>query len=163
MFVQSFYFVSYYFLELNMMIFLKKFQETYNSRLRERYGDDPSTHSDFDPDLWMEVGSSGRPEKNQVYGLFNTTAENLRPTRSVSTVGSSPSVSSTQSEEFMAMKQQYQQLSTNYDQLRQMVMEMRSRMGDDTCAAPLQPFSPGNNQPPPPSPPPPLFYFNFVL
>jgi hypothetical protein len=51
MFVQSFYFVSYYFLKLNMMIFLKKFQETYNSRLRETYGDDPSTHPDFDPNL----------------------------------------------------------------------------------------------------------------
>ena len=93
MFVQSFYFVSYYFLELNMMIFFFNFQETYNNRLRERYGDDPSTH----PDLWMEVGSSSGPDKNQVYGLSNTTAENLRATRSVSTVGSSPSVSSTQS------------------------------------------------------------------
>jgi hypothetical protein len=95
MFVQSFYFVSYYFLEMNMMIFKKKIQETYNNRLRERYGDDPSTHPDFDPDLWMEVGSSGGPDKNRVYGLSNTTAENLRSTRSVSTVGSSPSVSST--------------------------------------------------------------------
>jgi hypothetical protein len=67
--------------------FLKKFQETYNSRLRERYGDDPSTHPDFDPDLWMEVGSSGGPETNQVYGLSNTMAENLWSARSVSTVG----------------------------------------------------------------------------
>jgi len=96
--------------------------------LRERYGDNPLTH----PDLWMEVGSSGGPEKNRVYGLSNTTAENLRLARSVSTVESSQSVSSTQFEEFIALKQQYQQLSTNYDQLRQMVMEMRSRMGDDT-------------------------------
>jgi len=135
MFVQSFYFVSYYFLELNMMIFKKKIQETYNSRLRERYGDDPLTHLNFDSDLWMEVGSSGGPETNQVYGLSNTTTENLRSARSVLTVGSSPSVSSTQSEEFIALKQQYQQLSMNYDQVRQMVMEMRSRMGDDTCAA----------------------------
>jgi len=54
-----------------------------------------STHPDFDPDLWMEVGSFGGPEKNQVYGLSNTTAENLRSACSVSTVGSSPSVSST--------------------------------------------------------------------
>jgi hypothetical protein len=66
MFIQSFYFVSYYFLELNMMVFLKKNQETYNSRLRERYGDDPSIHPDFDPDLWMEVGLSGGPDKNWV-------------------------------------------------------------------------------------------------
>ena len=70
MFIQSFYFVSYYFLELNMMVFLKKkIQETYNSRLRERYEGDPSTH----PDLWMEVGSSSGPNKNQVYGLSNNT------------------------------------------------------------------------------------------
>ena len=117
--------------------FKKKFQETYNSRLRERYGDNPSTHPNFDPDLWMEVGSSGGPEKNQVYRLSNTTAENLWLARSVSTVGSSPSVSSTHSEEFITLKQQYQQLSTNYDQLRQMVIEMRSRMGDDTCATPF--------------------------
>jgi hypothetical protein len=97
--------------------FLKKFQETYNSRLRERYRDDPSTHPDFDPDLWMEVGSSGGPDKNRVYGLSNTTAENLRSARSVSTVRSSPSVSSTQSEEFVALKQQYERLSTDYYQL----------------------------------------------
>jgi len=83
----------------------------------------------------MEVGSSGGPDKNQVYGLSNTTAENLRATRSVSTVGSSPSVSSTQSEEFMALKQQYERLSTDYDQLREMVMNISSMMGDDTYAA----------------------------
>ncbi|KAL9342992.1 hypothetical protein Peur_063423 [Populus x canadensis] len=71
------------------------FVETYNSRLRERYGDNPLTHPDFDPDLWME--------------------------------------------------------------LRQIVMEMRSKMGDDTCAASFWPYGPGNNQPPPPPPAPPLF------
>jgi hypothetical protein len=65
--------------------------------------DDPSTHPDFDLDLWMEVESSGGLDKNQVYGLSNTTAENLRATRSVSTVGSSQSVSSTQSKEFVAL------------------------------------------------------------
>jgi hypothetical protein len=73
----------------------------------------------------MEVGSSGGPDKNQVYGLSNTTAENLRTACSVSTVGSSPSVSDTQFEEFMALKQQYERLSTNYDQLRQMDMDIR--------------------------------------
>jgi len=116
-----------------------------------------STHPDFDPDLWMEVGSSGGPEKNRVYGLSNTTAENLQSARSVSIVRSSPSVSSTKSEEFIALKQQYQQLSMNYDQLRQMVMETRSKMGDDTCATPFWSYCPGNNQPPPPPPAPPLF------
>ena len=92
MFVQSFYFVSYCFLELNMMIFFKKIQETYNSWLRERYGDDPSTHPDFDLDLWMEVGSSGGPDKNQVYDLSNTMVKNLRSARSVLTIRSSPSI-----------------------------------------------------------------------
>ena len=29
---------------------------------------------EFDPDLWMEVGLSGGPDKNRVYGLSNTTA-----------------------------------------------------------------------------------------
>jgi len=105
----------------------------------------------------MEVGSSGGPDKNRVYGLSNTTAENLRSARSVSTIGSSPSVSNAQSEEFIALKQQYQQLSTNYDELHQIVIEMRSKMGDDTCAASFWLYGPGNNQPPPPPPAPPLF------
>jgi len=88
--------------------FFKNFLETYNSRLRERYRDNPSTHLDFDSDLWMEVGSCGGPDKNRVYGLSNTTAENLRSARSVSTIRSSPSVSSTQFKEFKALKQQYE-------------------------------------------------------
>jgi hypothetical protein len=58
-----------------MMVFFINFQETYNSRLRERYGDDPLTHPDFDLDLWMEVGSFSGPRKNQVYELFNTTCK----------------------------------------------------------------------------------------
>ena len=121
--------------------------------MRERYGDNPSTHPDFDPDLWMEAGSSGGPDKNSSSG--SPTLRLKTCVRSVSTVGSSPSVSNTQSEEFIALKQQYQQLSTNYDELRQIVMEMRSKMGDDTCAASFWPYGPGNNQPPPPPPPPP--------
>jgi len=121
--------------------------------LRERYEDGPSTHPEFDPNLWMEVRSFGGLDKNRVYGLSNTTVENLQSARSVSTVGNSPLVSSTQSEEFMALKQQYKRLSMDYDKLNQMVMEIRSRMGDDTCAAPFWPYGPGNNQPPPPAPP----------
>jgi hypothetical protein len=54
--------------------------------------------------------------------------KNLRLARSVSTVKGSPSISSTQAEEFIAL---------NYDELRQIVMEMRSKMGDDTCATPF--------------------------
>jgi len=88
--------------------------------LRERYGDDPSTHPDFDPDSWMEARSSGGPDRNRVYGLSNTTAENLRTTHSVSTV-------SAQSQEFVALQQhithlieKYERLSADYEQLCQM-------------------------------------------
>jgi hypothetical protein len=95
MFVQPFYFVSYYFSWIEYDDFFFYFQETYNSRLREGYGDDPSTHPDFDLDLWMEVGSSGGPDKNQVYELSNTTTENLQATRNVSTVGRFQLISST--------------------------------------------------------------------
>jgi hypothetical protein len=105
MFVQPLYFVSYYFYWIEYDDYFLHFQEIYNSWLRERYGDDPSTHPDFDSNLWMEVGSSDGPDKNRVYGLSNTTAENLRAARSVLTVGSSQSVSSTQSKEFVALQQ----------------------------------------------------------
>jgi hypothetical protein len=100
------------FIELNMMItFLFYFQETYNNRLKERYGDDILTHPEFDPDLWMEVGSSSGPDKNRVYRLSNTTADNLRMARSVSTVESS------QSKEFVALQQRTAQLTERYDHL----------------------------------------------
>jgi hypothetical protein len=75
------------------------------------------THPEFDPDLWMEVGSSDGPNKNRVYGLSNTTAENLRAARSVSTVGSSQSVSSTQSKEFVVLQQHTARLTEKYDRL----------------------------------------------
>ena len=95
MFVQTFYFVSYYFYWIEYDDYFFYFQETYNSRLRERYGNDPLTISEFDPDLWMEVRS----------------AENLWAARSVSTVGS------TQSKEFVALQQHTAQLIEKYDHL----------------------------------------------
>jgi len=129
MFVQPFYFVSYYVsyyvycIEYDDYFF---FQETYNNRLRERYGDDTLTHPEFDPDLWMEVGSSGGPDKNQVYGLSNTTVDNLRSTRSVSTVGSSQSISSSQSKEFVALQQHTAQLTEKYDNLKAEYAQFRA-------------------------------------
>jgi hypothetical protein len=54
----------------------------------------------------------------------------------------------------VALKKQYEQLSTNYDQLDQMVIEIRSRMGDDTYATSFLLYGPKNIQPPPPPPPP---------
>ena len=135
--------------------------------MRERYGDDPSTYPEFDPDLWMEVGSSGGPDKNRVYGLSNTTAANLRSTGTASTAGSS------QSKEFVALQQRCDHLSeaytqlkeeqrlaneqhrveseqqrAAYEELRQMVMNMTQ---GGTCAP--NPFWPPNPHPPPPPPP----------
>ena len=88
--------------------------------MRERYGDDILTHPEFDPDLWMEVGSSDGPDKNQVYGLSNTTADNLRSTRSVSTVGSS------QSKKFVALQQHTAQLTEKYDNLKAEYAQFRA-------------------------------------
>jgi len=83
--------------------------------LRERYEDDPLTLLDFDLDLWMEVGSFSGPDKNWMYGLSNITAENLWAARSVSTVGSSQLVSSTQSKEFVALQQHMTHLTEKYE------------------------------------------------
>jgi len=66
----------------------------------------------------MEVGSSGGPDKNRVYGLSNTKTDNLRLTHSVSTVGSSQSISSSQSKEFVALQQHTAQLTEKYDNLK---------------------------------------------
>jgi len=94
--------------------------------LRERYGDDILTHPKFDPDLWMEVGSSGGPDKNRVYGLSNTTTDNLRSTRSVSTVRSSQSISSSQSKKFVALQQHTAQLTEKYDNLKAEYAELKA-------------------------------------
>jgi hypothetical protein len=75
-----FFFLSYYFLEFDDFIFY--FQETYNNRLKKRYMDDPSTH----PDLWLEAWLYGEPNKNRVYRLSNTMAENLQTTYCISTI-----------------------------------------------------------------------------
>jgi hypothetical protein len=114
------------FIVLNMMITFFYFQETYNNRLRKRYGDDTLTHPEFDLDLWMEVGSLGGHDKNRVYGLPNTMADNLRSTRSVSTVGSSQLISSSQSKEFVALQQHTAQLTEKYDNLKAEYAQFRA-------------------------------------
>jgi hypothetical protein len=70
-----YFFLCYYFLEFDEFVF--SFQDTYNSRLKERYRDDPSTHPDIDPDLWLEAGSFGGLDRNWVYELSNITDEKL--------------------------------------------------------------------------------------
>jgi hypothetical protein len=124
---QPFSFLSYYFLEFDDFIF--NFQETYNSQLKERYGDDPSTHPDFNPNLWLKVRSSSGPDRNRMDELSNTTTKNLRRTHSISTLKSSQSVPSTQSLEFTTLLHQgvqehtahlnekYERLSADYEEL----------------------------------------------
>jgi hypothetical protein len=104
--------------------------------LKERYGDDPLTPLDFDPDLWMEVRSFGRLDKNRVYGFSNIMTKNLWMAYSVSTVGSSQLLLSIQSSEFTTLLQQgvqehmtnlnekYERLSTEYEELLWMVMDI---------------------------------------
>jgi len=120
----------------------------------------PSTHLDFNPNLWMEARLSGGLDRNRVYGLSNTVTKNLRTARSVSTIRSSQSISSTQFQEFTALQQhttnlieKYERLSKDYEQLFQMVMDMRIQMGG-TCAPSFWPYGPRNDQSPPPSAPP---------
>jgi len=50
------------------------------------------------------------------------------------------------------LTEKYKQLSANYEQFRQIVMNITSQSGD-TCAHPFWLY---NNQPPPPPPAPPL-------
>ena len=83
--------------------------------------------------LWMEAGSSGGLDRNRVYRLSNTIAKNLWTACSVSTIGSSQSISSIQSQEFVALQQhttrltkKYEQLSADYEQFCQMIMDIRS-------------------------------------
>jgi hypothetical protein len=133
----------------------------------------------------MEVGSSGGPDKNRVYGLSNTTAENLRAARSVSTVGNSQSVSSTQSKDFVALQQHTTQLTEKYDHLSaehaqlkaehakqkvedaqryaqlkaehaQLYAQQKAEHAQSGDTCAPPPFWSYNNQPPPPPPAPPL-------
>jgi hypothetical protein len=133
-----FFLLSYNFLQFDEFFF----QDTYNNRLKERYMDDPLTHPYLDPDLWLEAGSSSGPDRNRVYELSNTTTENLQMTHSVSTIGCLQLVLSTQTLEFKVMLDQqvhdqtthlnkkYKRLTSDYQELCQVVMEMRSNMSD---------------------------------
>jgi hypothetical protein len=88
------FFSSYYFFKFDKFIF--SFQDTYNSRLKKRYGDNHLTYPDIDLDLWLEAGSSSNPKRNQVYELFNTTTKKLRMTRNALILGCSQSILSIQ-------------------------------------------------------------------
>jgi hypothetical protein len=106
----------------------------------------------------MEAGLFGGPDKNRVYGLSNTTVENLQMACSVLTIESSQSILSTQSQEFAALQEhtahlteKYERISADYEELRQVVMDMRLQMSG-TCTFSFWPYGLRNNQPPPPTP-----------
>jgi len=117
--------------------------------------DDPLTHLDLDPGLWLEAGSSGGSDRNWMYEFSNTKTENLWMTQRVSIVGCSQSVLSTQTSEFAVMldhrvqdqtthlNEKYERLTMDYEELRQVVMKMRSHMGHP--CAPYWPHGLGDN------------------
>jgi hypothetical protein len=106
------------------------FKDTYNTRLKERYRDDPFTHLDLNLNMWLEARSSGGPDRNRVYNFSNTIAEDLQTTRGVSTIGFSQSISSTQTPEFEVILDQRVQartthLDANYKRLSAETTELR--------------------------------------
>ena len=130
---------NHFFLKLFFLIcWIFFFHDTYNIWLKERYGDDTSTHPDLNLDLWWKAGSPGGPDINLVHGLFRTTTEDLRITHNVSTIGCSHSVLSTQTSEFNAISDQwvqaqtthfaidFERLSAELAKLCRLVMKMRS-------------------------------------
>lgn len=56
-----------------------------------------STHLEFDPNLWLEVGSNARLDRNWVYDISNTTFENIQARYSVLIVQNTQSKSTNQS------------------------------------------------------------------
>jgi hypothetical protein len=69
------------------------FQEIQITQFQGRYKDNPSIHPELNLDLWLETGSSGGPDRNQVY-------KDLWTGHSVSIIGCSLQVLSTQFPKF---------------------------------------------------------------
>jgi hypothetical protein len=113
-------------------------------QLHDRYDDDPSTHLELDLNLWLEVGSSSGLYRNWVYSISNTRVEDMWARRSVSTIKSLQSASSSQSSQFQLILSQQiktrtthlateiEQLNAKMTELQQLYMELKSYMGS-TC------------------------------
>jgi hypothetical protein len=74
MFVQPFFSCKLLFswIEFDDFIFFY-FQETYNNQLRETYMDDPSTHLDFDSNLWIDN------KKKQTFSIWHKIFTSVSP------------------------------------------------------------------------------------
>jgi len=99
-------------------------------QLHERYDDDPSTHLELDLNLWLEVGSSGGLYRNWVYSISNTRVEDMWARRSVSTIKSLQSASSSQSSQFQLIlsqqiKTQTTHLATEIERLNAKTTELQ--------------------------------------
>jgi hypothetical protein len=77
-------FLSYNFFYLLTSFF---FPEAYKTPLLERYKNDPSTHPELDPNLWLEVESTSRSDRNRVYDISNTMTEDTQVGCSVLIIG----------------------------------------------------------------------------
>ena len=62
--------------------------------------DDPSTNLELNMNLWLEDGSSNRPNRNRVDGIEKIMIEDLQTAHSVSIIECSQSFSITQSSKF---------------------------------------------------------------
>ena len=151
---QQFLILSYYCFELVDFFF----QETQNTQLQERYKDYHSIHPELDSNLWLEVGSFGGYDRNQVYGISNTKAERLRTTRRVSTIGCLQSIPSTISSKFQAiLNQQIEAQITHLVIVHGAEIIHRWQM-----CSPLPPPDLDENQPPSPTPLALLFQMNCI-
>ena len=51
-----------------------------------RYGEDPSSHSKYNLDLWLDVETTGNPDRNRICGISMTIARDIRLGSSVLTI-----------------------------------------------------------------------------
>jgi hypothetical protein len=164
---QQFFFLSYYYLKLTNCFFLFS-KYIYTMRLPERYGDDHSTHLELDLNLWLEVGLY----RNWVYSISNTRVEDKWTRRSVSTIKSLQSASSSQSLEFQLILNQQiktrmthltteiERLNAKTTELQRLYMELKLYM----VVHVVHLIGPSQDPSLPPSHPPstPLFYMNCI-
>jgi hypothetical protein len=136
--------------------------------LLERYGDDPSTHLELDLNLWLEVGLY----RNWIYSISNTRVEDKWTRRSVSTIKSLQSASSSQSLEFQLILNQQiktrmthltteiERLNAKTTELQRLYMELKLYM----VVHVVHLIGPSQDPSLPPSHPPstPLFYMNCI-
>jgi hypothetical protein len=54
--------------------------------MRAKHKEDPLTHLEYDPELWLEAGVTSGCDRNQVYGFSMIMTQDMRLDCSVSTV-----------------------------------------------------------------------------